>query len=232
MASVTRRAFTTVVLTMLAGGTLAERDRIRTSEAGMSKIELPPPSTAGDMPLTEAIGARRSVRDFRAATLRLEHVSQLLWATQGVTSREGFRTPPSAGALYPLELRLAAGRVDGLAEGIYHYEPASHRLVVGASGDKRRELAAAAFGQRWIADSAAVLIISAVYKRTTRKYGRRGIRYVHIEAGHAAQNALLAATAQGIGATPVGAFDDATVAEIAGLSGEEQPLYLIPLGRG
>ncbi len=155
----------------------------------------------------------------------------MLWAAQGVTSREGFRASPSAGALYPLEVRLAVGTVDGLAEGIYRYKPESHRLVPEVSGDKRRKLAAAAFGQHWVADSALILVISAVYGRTTSKYGRRGIRYAHMEAGHAAQNVLLSATAQGIGATPVGAFDDAAVAEIADFSDEEHPLYLIPLGR-
>jgi SagB-type dehydrogenase family enzyme len=231
MASVTRRAFTTVVLSMLARGALAERNRIRAGEAGMSRIELPSPRVAGGVPLSEVINARRSVRDFRPAALQLEHLSQLLWAAQGITSKEGFRASPSAGALYPLEVRLAAGTVDGLPEGIYRYEPASHGLVTSVAGDKRRELAAAAFGQRWIADSALVLVISAVYQRTASKYGRRGIRYVHIEAGHAAQNALLSATAQGIGATPVGAFDDAAVAEIAGLSKEEEPLYLVACGR-
>jgi SagB-type dehydrogenase family enzyme len=197
----------------------------------MNRIELPSPRATGEVSLSEAIVARRSVREFRDGAIRLEEVSQLLRAAQGVTSKEGLRAPPSAGALYPLEVRLAAGTVDGLPQGIYRYEPASHRLVAELAGDKRRELAAAAFGQRWIAGSALVLIISAVYERTTSKYGRRGIRYVHMEAGHAAQNVLLSATAQGIGATPVGAFDDATVAEIAGLSGEEEPLYLMPLGR-
>ncbi len=231
MISASRRASTTAILAILTRGTLAERNRIELSVTGMNRIELPPPLLKGGAPLNEAINARRSVRDFRVARLRLEDVSQLLWAAQGVISREGFRAPPSAGALYPLEVRLAVGTVDGLAEGIYRYEPASHRLVPEVSGDKRRKLAAAAFGQRWVADSALILVISAVYERTTSKYGRRGIRYVHMEAGHAAQNVLLSATAQGIGATPVGAFDDAALAEIAEFSGEERPLYLIPLGR-
>jgi len=231
MASVTRRAFTTAVLTLLAHRTLVATDRTEVSGAGMNGIELPAPSVTGGAPLNETISTRRSVREFRAASLRLEEVSQLLWAMQGVTSTGGFRAPPSAGALYPLEVHLAVGAVDGLAEGIYAYVPASHRLVAGPSGDKRRALAAAAFGQHWVADSGAVLMISAVYERTMSKYGRRGIRYVHMEAGHAAHGALLSATAQGIGATPVGAFDDAAIAEIAGYAGEQQPLYLIALGR-
>ncbi len=231
MTSVSRRAFTTAILAMLMRGTLAERNRFEVRVAGMNRIELPAPLLKGGAPLSEAINARRSVRKFRVAPLPLEDVSQLLWAAQGVTSREGFRAPPSAGALYPLEVCLAVGTVDGLLEGIYRYEPASHRLVARVSGDKRSELAAAAFDQHWVADSALILVISAVYERTTSKYGRRGIRYAHMEAGHAAQNVLLSATAQGIGATPVGAFDDAAVAQIAEFPGEGHPLYLVALGR-
>lgn len=123
---------------MLARGTLAERNRIETGEAGMNRIELPAPTVTGGALLNEAIKTRRSVREFRAAALRLEDGSQLLWAAQGVTSREGFRASPSAGALYPLEVRLAVGTVDGLAEGSYRYIPESHRLVAGESGDRRR----------------------------------------------------------------------------------------------
>jgi nitroreductase len=104
----------------------------------MNRIELPAPTVTGGALLNEAIKTRRSVREFRAAALRLEDGSQLLWAAQGVTSREGFRASPSAGALYPLEVRLAVGTVDGLAEGSYRYIPESHRLVAGESGDRRR----------------------------------------------------------------------------------------------
>lgn len=231
MTVITRRAFTTAVLALWAKMTRAQQNSMTASVVGMTPIELPDPSLTGGTPLTEAVNARRSVREFRAGALGLEAVSQLLWAAQGVTSREGFRAPPSAGALYPLEVDIAVGAVDRLAEGIYRYLPASHGLVAGEIGDKRAELAAAAYGQRWIADSALILIISAVYERTTVKYGRRGMRYVHMEAGHAAQNVLLSAVALGLGATPVGAFDDARVARIAGLSMEEEPLYLVASGR-
>jgi SagB-type dehydrogenase family enzyme len=157
-------------------------------------------------------------------------IGQLLWATQG-TTRGGHRTAPSAGALYPLEAYLVASRVEGLAPGVYRYEPAAHRLVRLAAGDRSGDLARAAFGQDWLGEAAAIVVLAAVEQRTTAKYGRRGVRYVRMEAGHAAQNVLLQAAALGIGATPVGAFDDARVHKVLGLDAAEQPLYLLPVGR-
>jgi SagB-type dehydrogenase family enzyme len=97
--------------------------------------------------------------------------------------------------------------------------------------DIRPALAAAALEQSCISESAAVLVFSAVVERTTRKYGQRGIRYVHMEAGHAAQNVFLQATALGIGAVVVGAFDDAQIQRIMAMAEGEHALYLMPIGR-
>ena len=108
--------------------------------------------------------------------------------------------------------------------------PRQHALQLLHAGDRRDRLARAALGQSWVADSAAVLIITAVYERTTRKYGERGKRYVHIEIGHAAQNVLLQAASLGLGAAVVGAFDDAAVANLLDLPVPEQPFYLLPVG--
>ncbi len=163
--------------------------------------------------------------------LSMAQVSQLLWAAQGITDRQGFRTAPSAGALYPLELYLAVGNVDGLGAGLYRYEPDSHTLARMDDQDLRRRLARAALGQQWVADNAAVLIITGVYSRTQRKYGRRAQRYVHMEVGHAAQNVFLQAASLGLGTVVVGAFDDDAVARALGLSQGEQPLCLMPVGR-
>ena len=152
-------------------------------------------------------------------------------AGRGVTAPDGRRTAPSAGALYPLEIYIVAARVDGLAPGVYHYEPVGHRLVPTADGDRIEALAHAALDQRWIGKAAAVLVIAAVESRTARKYGGRATRYVHIEVGHAAQNVLLQATAFGLAAAPVGAFDDRGVKALLALPREAEPLYLLPVGR-
>jgi len=193
-------------------------------------ITLPAARHDGAVALEKALSARRSVREFRAAMLSLADIGQLLWAAQGV-ARGGHRTAPSAGALYPLEAYLVASRVQGVAAGVYRYEPAAHRLIRVVAGDRSAELARAAYGQEWLGEAAAIMVLAAVEQRTTVKYGRRGARYVCMEAGHAAQNVLLQAAALGIGATPVGAFDDARVHKVLGLDAAEQPLYLLPVGR-
>jgi len=196
----------------------------------MTDVTLPDPERHAGLSLTEAFSRRRSVRDYKSGKLTLKQVAQLLWATQGINDPSGLRTAPSAGALYPLELLLVAGDVSGLESGIYRYSVEHHALKPVATNDPRERLARAALGQSWLADSAAVLVLTAVYERTTRKYGQRGKRYVHIEVGHAAQNALLQAAALGLGAGVIGAFDDAAVAGVLSLHASEQALYLVPVG--
>ncbi len=195
------------------------------------RTSLPPVESKGELSLEEAIQLRRSVREFGRRTLALEDVSQLLWAAQGITARGGFRTAPSAGALYPLELYVVAGSVEGLSVGVYRYRPKTHELVHMTSGDLREPLASAALGQSPLRRAPAVLVIASVYKRTTGKYGQRGRRYVHIEVGHAAQNVYLQAAARGLGTVLVGAFDDEEVQNVLGLPPDHEPLGLMPVGR-
>jgi len=192
---------------------------------------LPPPRTTGALSLEETLRKRRSVRDFLPTSISLAEVSQLLWAAQGVTHGEGLRTAPSAGALYPLELYLIAGDVRDLPAGVYRYGHSPHRLETLRKGQFRADLAAAALHQGWLEDSAVILVFAAVEARTTRKYGARGVRYIHMEAGHAAQNALLQAVAMGLAGTPVGAFDGERVTRMLGLPDEEEILYLVPIGK-
>lgn len=194
-------------------------------------LSLPAPRQDSGFSLERALHERRSVREFGKTALTQDEVSQLLWAAQGITSRDGLRAAPSAGALYPLELYLVAGVVRDLDPGVYRYAPAGHKLVKIIAGDQRHKLAAAAHGQDSVADAAAMLVFTAVERRTTRKYGSRGVRYVHIETGHAAQNVFLQATALGLGAVVVGAFDDDAVGALLQLPQGETPLYLMPLGR-
>ncbi|HXZ92849.1 MAG TPA: SagB/ThcOx family dehydrogenase [Burkholderiales bacterium] len=194
-------------------------------------VELPQARRDSGYALERALAARRSVREFRDAPLRLEELAQLVWAAQGEVAGGPRRTAPSAGALYPLELFVVAGSVQGLAAGVYRYQPATHQLASVAAGDRRGALAAAALAQSWIGDAPAILVVAGVERRTTARYGARGVRYVHMEAGHAAQNVLLQAVALGLGGTVVGAFSDSAVKAVVALPGEAQPLYLIPVGR-
>jgi SagB-type dehydrogenase family enzyme len=194
-------------------------------------IELPEPRYDSDVSIEQSLLRRRSIRSYTGESLTLQELSQLLWAAQGVTDPKGFRTAPSAGALYPLELYVVAGDVQDLSPGVYRYEPLEHGLVRTMEGDKRAELADAAVWQNFVGEGAIVIVFTAVYERTTGKYGDRGIRYVHMELGHAAQNLCLQATAMDLGAVTVGAFYDEEVVELLDLPGDEQPLYIIPVGR-
>ena len=204
----------------------APRQPARERTAAGTVVDLPPPQTSGSVPLEEVLLRRRSVRQFEEDPLTREQLSQLLWAAQGLSDPRGFRTAPSAGALYPLELYLAT------AEGAFHYAPSAHALQEIASEDRRPDLWRAALRQEAVRQAPAVFVLAAVYARTSAKYGaERSPRYVHLEAGHAAQNLLLQAVALGLGAVPVGASDDAAVQAALGLAAEEQPLYLIPVGR-
>lgn len=196
------------------------------------RISLPPPRLKSDVSVEEALLYRRSHRSFAPSPLSLQEVAQLLWAAQGVTDKaSGFRTAPSAGALYPLEVYFVAGQVEGLLPGVYRYLPEEHALCEVLQGDRREELFRVALLQRWVKEAPGVLVFTAIYERTTRKYGERGIRYVHMEAGHAAQNVYLQAEALGLGTVVVGAFEDSGVQKVLGLPGNERPLYLMPVGK-
>ena len=196
------------------------------ADRSAERIELPPQDWLGGPLFELTLGRRRSVREFAARDLTRGEIGQLLWAAQGVTDKSaGFRAAPSAGALYPLEVYAV------IREGVYRYEPKGHALRQRDQRDVRSDLARAALGQECVAGAACVFALAAIAKRTTRKYGERGIRYIHIEAGHAAQNLLLQAQALGLAGVPVGAFDDDAVARVLALAGDEEPLYLIPVGR-
>ncbi len=195
-----------------------------TSQAEL--IELPAPREEGSLSFEEVLAKRRSVRQFSNDPLALEEIGQLLWAAQGITHPAGLRSAPSAGALYPLEVYAVT------QQAVYHYLPQDHCLSVQIQGDARAALYEAALKQGAVREAPAVIVIAAVYARTVKKYGEeRSPRYVHLEAGHAAQNILLQAVALDLGAVPIGAFYDDQVQQVLELPPDHQPLYLIPTGR-
>jgi SagB-type dehydrogenase family enzyme len=195
------------------------------------RIQLPEPRYESETSVEEALARRRSIRAYSGANLTLEEVSQLLWAAQGITAPWGGRTAPSAGALYPLELYVVVGDVEGLDKGVYRYSPEEHELEKVMDSDIRTELANAALGQSSVRDAAIDLVFTAVYERTTAKYRERGIRYVHLEAGHAAQNVYLQAVSLDLGTVTIGAFVDSEVKQIMNIGEKEDPLYIMPVGR-
>ncbi|MBD3243584.1 MAG: SagB/ThcOx family dehydrogenase [Chitinivibrionales bacterium] len=184
-----------------------------------------PSFAAGTTSVGTAIMRRRSVREFADTPLTREQLGSLLFAAQGITdTSRGYRAAPSAGATYPLEIYVVSH------EGVYRYRPSEHAIQQVSDTDRRRELSEACLGQRWVAQAPANLVIVALPERTTARYKERGERYVHMEAGHAAQNVHLTAVALGLGSVPVGAFDDSEVVNVVECGDEALPLYVIPVG--
>ena len=181
----------------------------------------------------EAIQQRRSVREFKRDKLSFDDLGKLLWSALGFQNlSRGRRTAPSAGACYPLSAYVAIGTdsIEGVKEGVYFYSYQDHSLKKYLDGDLRLELSKAALHQEFIAVAPVSIIFVAIMSLTTSSYGERGIRYVYIDLGHAAQNIYLQATAMGLGTVAVGAYQDSKVAEILSLSKEESPLYIMPIG--
>ena len=224
-------AVTLLCLWLLLAGTGYSAGKTLAMETEDELIELPAPRTDSGFSVERALRERRSVRQYSDDAITLAQLSQLLWAAQGTTYPRGFRTAPSAGALYPLETYVMVGNVTELGVGTYQYRPDGHKLLRTASDDRRKLMERAALSQDWVGKNAALLVFSSVDSRTTGKYGHRGIRYVHIEVGHAAQNVLLQAQALGLGAAVVGAFNDDVAKEILNLPDDQRALYLIPIGK-
>lgn len=223
-----------IVLTRRTGTQIQEKkeeyERVETTD---NIVFLPLPRIKGNMSLEEAIAYRRSIREYRDEPLTLFQLSQILWAAQGLTEpRWKFRASPSAGATYPLEIYVVVGEngVEGLKPGVYHYDPLTHTLRLVKEGDVREELYEACLRQPWVKNAPVSIVVTADYERTTRVYGERGVRYVHIEVGHVGQNIYLEATALGLGTVAVGAFYDEDVREVIGAPPNHHPLYVMPVG--
>ncbi|MEM2153883.1 MAG: SagB/ThcOx family dehydrogenase [Nitrososphaeria archaeon] len=208
------------------------------STDGMQSYMLPLPRFFSNMMLEKALACRRSLRDYLDVPISLDALSMLLWAAQGVTEvNYGFRTCPSAGGTYPLEIYAVVGKEcvlieDGkyLPEGSYKYNCKTHSVTMVKGGDLRDALAKASLGQYWVKDARVNIIVCAVYERTTGRYGDRGYRYVYMEDGHVGQNIYLMAAALRLGTVAIGAFYDDEVRNVIGAKDNEHPLYVMPVG--
>jgi len=208
------------------------------ADAAQGEIKLPSPVIKGKLSLEDAIKARKTVRRFKAVPLTLGEISQVLWAGGGRLPADAItgatrRVTPSAGGLYPLEVFLVAGKgkVKDLPAGVYRYNPRGNSLKTVVEGDKRTLLAHAALSQMWIARAPAVVMICAVFGRTTVKYGKRGLNYVFMEAGNSNQNICLQAEAIGLHTGTVGAFNDPQVSAALKLPSGVAPLLIVPIGK-
>jgi SagB-type dehydrogenase family enzyme len=211
----------------------------RMLDEGAGRIELPRPENgeAGPGGFLELVTQRTSLRTFAPTPISVAELSFLLWCTQGikevVPGAATFRTVPSAGARYAFETLLAAHRVEGLDGGVYQYDSLEHQLaprptVPGFSD----QLVRACCDQDFLGRSAVVFLWVAIRERMTWRYGERGYRYLHLDAGHVCQNLYLAAETIRAGACAVAAFDDAALNRLLGLDGHDEfVIYLAAVGK-
>lgn len=220
-------------LVLLSSG--CEREKPMTDKtapvSGQRIIPLPRPKLESATSVEKALRERRSHRDYGTGPLSLEEIAQLLWAAQGITHGRGMRTAPSAGALYPLETYVVAGDIRNLPAGVYRYLPDRHGLALVRSGDVRRKLREASLHQDPVCSAPATVVFSAVFARSTGKYGKRGVRYAHMEAGTAAQNVALQAVSLNLGTVVIGAFEDDEVRAVLSTTTMEDPMIIMPVGR-
>jgi len=185
--------------------------------------------------LWEVIVQRRSIREFSHQSITFPELSQLIWATQGITSKAWgfeFRASPSAGALYPIETYLVANRVEEIPSGLYHYNVKEAQLILLKEGHFGPEICQAGLGQELLEEAACVFIWTAVVERSKWKYRERAYRYIYMDAGHIGQTLYLAATALDLGCCTVGAFFDEEVDRVMGVDGKEEiTVYLGAVGR-
>jgi SagB-type dehydrogenase family enzyme len=191
--------------------------------SGDSQV-LPPADTNGGIGLHKALFLRRSIRQFKSRDLSVEEMGQLLWAGQGISSPRGYRTAPSAGALYPIEIHLVTSK------GVFKYNPMEHRLSLLSKDDKRRDLSTAALHQEFVAQAPVTFVVAGIPSRTSAKYGDRAERYVVFEAGAVAQNILLEAVNLQLGAVVVGAFRDSDIRRVASLPKNSIPVVIVSVG--
>jgi SagB-type dehydrogenase family enzyme len=198
------------------------------------RIDLDSPTKEGGQPLWGTIQRRQSIRNFKNKPLGKDSLSQLLWATQGITREQmgfEFRTSPSAGALYPVETYVVIHNVENMEPGIYHYAIADHQLEQLKKGDFRLDIARAALDQDMAYSASAVFVWTALFDRAKWKYGQRAYRYVYLDTGHIAMNLALAAVALGLGSCQIGALYDGESNALLEIDGvKESTLYMSVVG--
>lgn len=177
----------------------------------MEEIVLPVPDKKA-WSLKKALRNRESKRNFTSKAISTSNLSDLLFFSGGLKellfkSNGNRRFYPSAGARYPLEIYPIVFRSDKLKPAIYHYHVKRHSLEkLYDKGVIRKTLKQ--FDQPWIRKSSLLIVVSAVFDRTEKKYSDRGLRHIYTEYGHFAQNVSLISTELGLGACSIGGFVD------------------------
>ena len=202
------------------------------------RVALAVPEPRPSPGVEDTMRSRRTIRQFAEESLALDDLGRLLYFSNGITGQNPLdrgtlplRASPSAGALYPIELYVAAFSVTGLQEGIYHYEVEENVLELLRPGQFRQDLFEVTHRQEMVLQSTVAILMTAMFARTKAKYGERGYRYVLLDAGHLAQNLYLESTALGLGCATVGGFLDDTANRLLGVDGlDESVIYLAVVG--
>jgi SagB-type dehydrogenase family enzyme len=210
-------------------------------ETAPDAFSIPLPDAASlsfpDLDLRTAIEKRSTIRRYCDDPLSVKELAYLLWLTQGVkavTKRPvTLRNVPSAGARHAFETYLLINRVNDIQPGIYRYAAIEHALLpVNLDRSVNAALTHACLDQSQVANSAVTFFWVAVLARMYWRYGERGYRYLHLDAGHICQNLYLAAEQLGCGVCAIAAFDDVLTNTALGVDGEELfTVYAASLGK-
>ena len=168
--------------------------------AGGAAVALPAARPLPELSVGQALYQRRSLRRYRDRMLTAQELAWLVHAATAITSGDGYRTAPSAGALYPIETYVAVSRVQGIDAGLYHADVRAQALEPVRAGLVAGDLMIAGLGQEFLRAAPAVFVLTGLFQRTRWKYHERHYRYICWEGGHVAQNVYLAAEAAGLGA--------------------------------
>ena len=198
------------------------------------KTLLPDPAQPKTPSFFTLLQQRKSIRTYQNQPLRINQLSNILWATTGIRETKNnfsYRTAPSAGALYPIETYLIANNITDLPQGIYHYDIQHHQLETLQRGDFRQKIAHGALDQTMCTTAAVVFVWTAVFERMKWKYGQRAYRYVYLDCGHIAENLALSATSLGLGSCQIAALYDDEINALLDIDGKnESVLYLSTVG--
>jgi len=183
--------------------------------------------------LEKAIKNRRTIREITGKNIPAEYLELLAWSAFGTTLKDRgdkYRTAPSAGATYPIEIQVFVERVDGYNDGIYIYDTGSEKLKISRPGIFLPEIQKMSWNQEFVSLSNAVFITVYNPRKIERDYGNKSRDYALLECGHMAQNILLTATALNLGSVPVGAFSQRRLSGLLELNQGRTPLYMICVG--
>lgn len=195
------------------------------------KYSLPQPVGLKKVLFENVLKSRHSTREFSTNEISLLELSSLLLHSAGLKNPKardtGNRSYPSAGARYPNEVYPVIFNVEKTKMGIYHYHLRSHSLEYMWDYPNFKKVVLSNFNQEWINQASALLLITAVFGRTTMKYRDRGYRHILMDTGHLCQNIYLICEALGLGCCSIGGFLDDKLNKLLDLDGQEESVVIV-----